>query len=62
VKTCLRKIVRFIGDEEGATSAEHALLITLIAMAILVGVGALGLSVSGMYTSNAAQVAGALPP
>jgi pilus assembly protein Flp/PilA len=55
-------MVRFIRDEEGATAAEYALLITLIAMAILGGVGALGLSLSGMYTTQASQVAGALSP
>jgi pilus assembly protein Flp/PilA len=62
VKTYLGKIVRFIGDEEGATSAEYALLVTLIALAILVGAGALGIAVSGMYTSDASQVAAALSP
>lgn len=62
MKTYLRKIMTFISDEEGATSAEYALLVTLIALAILVGVGALGIKISGMYTTNAARVADALPP
>lgn len=62
MKTYLGKIVKFIGDEEGATSAEYALLVTLIALAILVGVGALGVGVSNMYTSNASRVTGAIPP
>ena len=57
----LRKIVRFISDEEGGTAAEYGLLVTLIALAILVGVGALGISISWMYISNAASVADALP-
>jgi pilus assembly protein Flp/PilA len=61
VRTYMRKIVRFISDEEGATAAEYGLLITLIALAILVGVGALGTSISGMYHSNAARVADAIP-
>jgi pilus assembly protein Flp/PilA len=61
VKTYLRKIVRFINDEDGATGAEYALLITLVALAIIVGVGALGTSISGMYNNNASRVAAALP-
>jgi len=60
VKTYLEKIMRFIRDEEGATSAEYALVVTLIGLAILVGAGALGIALSGMYTSDASQVAGAL--
>ena len=59
--TYLRKIVTFISDEEGASATEYGLLVTLIAVVILVGVAALGISLSGMYTSNAAKVAGALP-
>jgi pilus assembly protein Flp/PilA len=60
VKTYPGKIMRFIRDEEGATSAEYGLLVTLIALAILVGAGALGIALSGMYTSDASQVAEAL--
>jgi pilus assembly protein Flp/PilA len=59
--TYLRKIVTFISDEEGASSIEYGLLATLIALAIVVGAAALGISLSGMYASNAAKVAGALP-
>jgi pilus assembly protein Flp/PilA len=62
VKTYLEKIMRFISDEEGGTSAEYGLLVTLIALAILVGAGALGIALSGMYTNNASQVVGALSP
>ena len=59
--TNLRKIVTFISDEEGASATEYGLLATLIALVILVGVAALGTSLSGMFTSNAARVASALP-
>lgn len=62
MKTYLQKIKSFVSDEEGATAAEYGLLVTLIALAILVGVAALGTSISDMYTSNAARVADALPP
>jgi pilus assembly protein Flp/PilA len=62
VKIYLRKIATFISDEEGATAAEYGLLATLIALAILVGVAALGTGISEMYTDNASRVADALPP
>jgi pilus assembly protein Flp/PilA len=61
MKTYLQKIVTFINDEEGASAAEYGLLVTLIAVVILVGVVALGISLSEMYTSNAERVASALP-
>jgi pilus assembly protein Flp/PilA len=61
VKTYRRNIVRFFNDEQGASSVEYGLLVTLIALAILVGVGALGLSLSNMYSSNGSRVAAALP-
>ena len=59
--TYRRKIVTFISDEEGASSIEYGLLVTLIALAIMVGVSALGVSLKGLYTGNAAKVAAALP-
>jgi pilus assembly protein Flp/PilA len=60
VKIYLRKIARFISDEEGATAAEYGLLATLIALAILVGVAALGTGISEMCNSNASRAAEAL--
>ena len=59
--TYRRKIVTFISDEEGASSIEYGLLATLIALSIVVGASALGVSLSGMYNSNAAKVTAALP-
>jgi pilus assembly protein Flp/PilA len=59
--TYLHKIVTFINDEEGASSIEYGLLAMLIAVAILAGVSAFGVSLKGLYTSNAAKVAAALP-
>jgi pilus assembly protein Flp/PilA len=57
----LRKILAFICDEEGASAIEYGLLITLIAMVILAGASALGISLSGIYASNAEKVNAALP-
>ena len=61
MKTYLRKIVTFINNEEGASATEYGLLVTLIAVVILVGVAALGISLSEMFNSNAEKVASALP-
>ena len=58
--TYLRKIVTFISDEEGASATEYALLATLIAVVILVGVAALGTRLSEICNSNAEKVASAL--
>ncbi len=45
----LRRLWR---DEEGAASSEYVLLATLIAMAVLAGVSALGQSVLTLYTNT----------
>ena len=37
--------------DEGATAVEYALLVSLIAVAIIVAVKALGTSVSGIFTN-----------
>lgn len=59
--TYLRNIVTFISNEEGGTSIEYGLLATLIALVIIAGASALGISLSGLFTSNADKVADALP-
>ena len=38
-------------NEEGATAVEYALLVSLIAVAIIVAVKALGVSVSGIFNN-----------
>ncbi len=44
-------------DERGATSAEYALLISLIAAVIVTSVYALGISVKGLYADTCDEVA-----
>jgi Flp pilus assembly pilin Flp len=61
VTSCLGKIVRLMGDEEGASATEYALLVTLIALVIMAGVLAFGNKLSGLYTTNTAAVFNALP-
>jgi len=58
MKTYLRKIMAFINDEEGASAIEYGLLVGLIALAIVVGAGALGTSINSMFSSAATQLDG----
>ncbi|SOY57262.1 Flp pilus assembly protein, pilin Flp [Cupriavidus taiwanensis] len=46
----------FLRDDHGVTSIEYALLGSLIAMAIVVSVTALGETVQGMYEQIAARM------
>jgi len=49
-------ITRFMNDEEGATAIEYGLLAALIAVAIIVGAGALGQALNGQFNSLAGVV------
>ncbi len=40
---------RFAGDESGATAIEYGLIATLIAVAIIVGAGALGTKLNAVF-------------
>ncbi|MER8828237.1 Flp family type IVb pilin [Mesorhizobium sp. M0938] len=43
-------IARFVKDESGATAIEYGLIAALIALAIMVGAGALGDSINAKFT------------
>jgi len=45
-----RVIRRFYEDESGASSAEYAILVSCIAVAIISAVGIFGQGVIGLYT------------
>ena len=45
-------IARFVKDESGATAIEYGLIAALIALAIIVGAGALGNAINGKFTEN----------
>ena len=49
-------------DERGATSVEYALILTLVAVMIILGVTALGTSTSEMYDKPCADLATAGHP
>ena len=45
-----------LGDEEGATAVEYGLLVALIAVAIIVAVGAVGEGLDGIFTEVADEL------
>lgn len=53
------QLVKFWKDEEGATAIEYALIAGLIAVVIIVALGALGDSISEMFNTIADEVEGA---
>lgn len=44
-------VARFVNDESGATAIEYGLIAALIALAIIVGAGALGNAINAKFTS-----------
>ena len=50
------QLVKFWKDEEGATAIEYALIAGLIAVVIIVALGALGNSISDMFNTIADEV------
>jgi pilus assembly protein Flp/PilA len=51
MKTYLKKIMRFINDEEGAAAIEYALLLVMVALAIIGVAGTLGPKIATIFTS-----------
>ena len=43
----------FLFDEEGATAAEYAIMISLIAVVVIAAVAALGLAVNSLFSEAA---------
>ena len=52
----MEKIRNFFKDESGATMVEYALLVTLIAIAAIGGITALGGSLQAMFEGVAPQI------
>jgi pilus assembly protein Flp/PilA len=44
-------VKRFLGNERGATMVEYGLLVTLIALVVAVGAGAIGRDINGFFDS-----------
>jgi len=51
-----RVVSRFLRDDRGATAIEYALIAALVALAIMVGAGALGNNLNARYGAIANQV------
>lgn len=47
--TFVKSIRRFARDEEGVTAIEYGLIATLVAVAIIVGAGALGIKLNDVF-------------
>jgi pilus assembly protein Flp/PilA len=52
---------RLVRDEEGATAVEYGLIVGLIAVVIIVAVGALGGVLSGFFTNIVEELGGTVP-
>ncbi len=52
----MSKIVSFLKDESGASAAEYALILAIIASAIAVALGTLKTSISTAITGAAGQI------
>jgi pilus assembly protein Flp/PilA len=52
----MEKLIRFFKDEEGATAAEYALLVALIAVAIIGGAYALGTNINTKLSGVATTI------
>lgn len=57
----MERIRRFFKDEEGATAIEYALIASLVALAIIGGVTALGTNLGAWFT-NVANYISSLSP
>lgn len=55
-------ISRFYKDESGATAIEYGLIAALIALAIMVGAGALGNALNNKFNDIATAVKDGKPP
>jgi pilus assembly protein Flp/PilA len=50
------KIMQYLGDESGASAAEYALILALIALVIIVSVTTLGTNINSIFSKSAASI------
>jgi len=50
------KIMSYLGDEGGASAAEYALILALIALVIIVSVTTLGTNINGVFSHAAKSI------
>ena len=49
----MNKILHYLGDESGASAAEYALILALVAIAIIGGLTVLGTTINTVLSSGA---------
>jgi pilus assembly protein Flp/PilA len=52
----MNKIMQYLGDETGASAAEYALILALVAVAIILGLTALGKNINAVLGSVASTI------
>ena len=52
----MEKILQYLGDESGASAAEYALILALVAIAIIGGLTVLGTTINGVLSKDAASM------
>jgi pilus assembly protein Flp/PilA len=58
MKFLAKHIKAFLADEQGATAIEYGLIAALIAVAIIIGAGALGTNLNTLFNSIATKLGG----
>ena len=58
----LEGLKRFVREEDAPTMAEYGLLLVFIALVVVVGAHALGISLSGLFSDTATSIDGVVPP
>ena len=61
MKSVMNELRTFVRDEEGVTAIEYGLIAALIALAIVIGAGALGTSLNNMFQAIADFLDGKQP-
>jgi pilus assembly protein Flp/PilA len=52
----MSKFVEFLGDESGASAAEYALILALVAIAIIGGLTVLGTTINAVLSKDASSM------
>lgn len=54
----MSKIVNFLKDESGASAAEYAIILGIVATVIITAIGGLATAIAGKMTSTATTITG----
>ncbi|HXV01874.1 MAG TPA: Flp family type IVb pilin [Caulobacteraceae bacterium] len=52
----MSKLLNYMGDESGASAAEYALILALVAVIIIAGLSVLGSNINNVLTSVAGNI------